>query len=480
MGLAAFPTALVSFWTLITTLFFTIATAAFGAIIPIDDVEAAWNNEHTTESDIATANVIIPRIVFTPCPSADIPSFTTSFAPRPSSTSPLTRRSRMISPTDTMASNLWRAHVEYGAFVPPVAPKHALSLVTRFGSSSQNPLFSGDNSDASELPYLSTDHVESRTDSPSSTGGSSLDSSFDSALLAAALFDDSDSDDESSVESFNSQLSVFSPTPKMPRSSSRPLLQLQIGSTSENVEPSTPSPVDSGYGSRPDTPFIDKDTESKALEAASFRVEESSFISTENIPADASLADVTSSLKLFHHVAPVKSAATQGPILPQIVLFDEEGRVIDAAIDDQRADFFKSIVFNAEDVDSPYGGLMPISEVEHLAPCAIAPHVPGNVSTKRSAAGADLDRAFLSLTGPRSQLAHSVTSVYPNCSRASTVALYCIGEEEEEDVDVEEVAMELRAEEFAGTESADCEGDKQLIVLTTKEQDSVCLPVRNI
>ncbi|KAG8723401.1 hypothetical protein FRC09_003467 [Ceratobasidium sp. 395] len=362
LGMFAISNILACFWTLTTTLFFTITTAAFGAY-PTGDVKARLceEEENSAESNIDTADLLIPHIVFAAHSLTGSPSFTSTVSPH-SFTSRLTLRNRMLSPSDTVASNLWRTYLEHDAFVP-LGPKKSEPPVAPSGSPSpRNPLRSDDNGDVSELPYLTKDHTESVPDSPLSSprGIASTSSSFDSNLLATMLYYGSDSDDETatsaSVESVDSEAMVVCPTPKILRSSSRPVLGLQITCDVTDVEPSSPSPVDSGYGSRPDTPFVEKETEPKPLEDVSTCG--GSFFSTQNVPTedDASTAD----LKLLRHAAPAKNVANQGPTLPQIVLFDEQGRVIDHALGDQHTDSSKSISFDFES-ESAYGGLMPVS-----------------------------------------------------------------------------------------------------------------------
>ncbi|KAG9119850.1 hypothetical protein FRC07_004921, partial [Ceratobasidium sp. 392] len=387
LGVFAISNIFVCFWTLTTTLFFTLTTVAFHAY-PTGDVKARLceeEEENLAESEIQTADILIPRIIFAAHPSTDSPSFTSSFVPRHSFTSRATLRNRMLSPSDTVASNLWRTYLEHSAFVLP-RPNNNTSSVTP-SSSPQYSLRRSDNGDTSELPYLTKDRTESASDFPllSSPVISLTGSGLDSNLLATMLYYDGDSDDETdastSVESAEFQAMVVCPTPGIPRSSSRPVLQLQIVSGATDVEPSSPSPVDSGYGSRPDTPFLEKDTEPKALDDVSTCGD--SLLSAQNVPTenDALSAD----LKLLHHAAPAKHVANQGPTLPQIVLFDEQGRVIDRALGDQRTNSGWPIS-QVED-ESPYGGLAYEFEQDEttVTPAAVA-----------SSNSAILDRAFLS------------------------------------------------------------------------------------
>lgn len=433
------------FWTLITSHFSTTATV-------IDDVESGtWEQEAsytTVASDEETAYAPIPHILFTSPSSVRFHSYTSAISLCRTHVASPALRKRMFSPTtDTVASNLWRSLVRYGNRSAFTEPQRAQPAVVRPFSPAQDSLFGDNNNsnDASELPYLCVDLEDSEADSPTSSEGDSSLDRFDRRLLSSLLFEDSDSDDDStiasSIESLRSQDDVC-PAPRMPHSS-RPILKLETSSYAVDVESSSPSPVDSGYGSRPDTPFIEKDAVTKmpeALSPESSPLDECSPIVFSQNPAVAASPEETHA-SLADRVLGAKPVANvaQGHIIPRIVLTDEVGRMVDLTYDAEELN-------HAEDpTDSAYGGLMSVVEEEYVAPLVLAPaptssRVPANMKMKDVAAGAVVDRVFVSAVPSRARLAHfTATPVYNNCRRAPTLILDSVGEEEEEE---EERAVE--------------------------------------
>ncbi|QRV88796.1 hypothetical protein RhiJN_16814 [Ceratobasidium sp. AG-Ba] len=329
----------------------------------------------------------------------------------------------MISPADTIASTLWRTHRGHGAFVPHPTREKALPAVAHLGSLASQTRLRGDhNSGTSELPYLTKDCMESPTDCPPppSPGIFSSGSGLASNFFSSMLFYDSDSDDETaantSVESVGSQAIISHPTPKIPWPSSRPVLHVEITPrSSTDSESSSPSPVDSGYASRPDTPFLEKDVGSKTLDVAPTYTENSRF-SPENIPTenDASSAG----LKLVHHAACAKEIGIQGPTLPQIVLVDEQGRVVDRAL----GDVSRSAGLDTYDDESPYGGLVPACETGPVATLNMTPKPP----------------VFVDQIPAPAIILPTASVYFRHCYPASTFVLEAV-EEEEVDAEIEEL-----------------------------------------
>ncbi|KAF8603810.1 hypothetical protein BDV93DRAFT_125426 [Ceratobasidium sp. AG-I] len=349
----------------------------------------------------------------------------------------------MFSPADTIASNLWHSLVRYGNRSAPAEPQCARPTVVRPDSPAQDSLFgdNNNNNDASELPYLCVDLEESEADSPTSSEGDTSVDRFDRRLLSSLLFDDSDSDDDStiasSIESLRSQDIDVCPTPRLSHSSSRPILKLETASYIVDVELSSPSPVDSGYGSRPDTPFVEKDSVSKRVEAPSSTsspFDECSPIVFSQNPAVADSPEEALASP-GNHILGAKTVAnvTQGHVIPRIVLTDEANRMVDLTYDDEE---FK---FTEEPADSPYGGLMSIVEEEHAVPVLPTPapalsRVSSNMKIQSIAAGAVVDRAFVSVVPSRARVTRfTPTPTHNHCRRAPTIVLGCVGEEEEEE-----------------------------------------------
>ncbi|CAE6452260.1 unnamed protein product [Rhizoctonia solani] len=275
-----------------------------------------------------------------------------------------------------------------------------------------------DSSDDTELPYLCTEPAEIKgiayTPLPVvDTFGPEIDS----ALLMAML-----SGDDVAVETIEHSVS------------SRPTLYINTTPIVGSLVLSAPSPVDSGYGSRPDTPLVDTCEGYGSDESTWSPVDDTSSISDESSNTHM-LFEGFSDAKYWNHVTDAKatSPASQGPVIPRIVLSDEEGRVVEATIDGQFGVFSRPEPSTVDqDADSPYGGLMSFAAPGDLEPASPVSCVSPVSKLRSSATGAVPDRAFVSLVRPRT--AHSATTpVYHNRHRAPTFVLDCVGEEEEEE-----------------------------------------------
>ncbi|CAE6417555.1 unnamed protein product [Rhizoctonia solani] len=328
----------------------------------------------------------------------------------------------MISPDDTMVARLWCTHLEYTSTSRLEPKETALNLLPRpvlsVGTSSSH---DDNNDDTSELPYLCTEPVEAKgmgfIDLPS---GDSFGLEIDSAVLMAML----SGADDSAVEVTGNQVH------------SRPVLHINPTSITGNIVLSTPSPVDSGYGSRPDTPLADVCGGYGSDESVWSPVDDMSSISDDSSNTHT-LFDQISDAKYWHHVTDAKTTipSPQGPIVPRIVLSDEEGRIVEVTINNlseggsqQRASP------DDQDTDSPYGGLMLLATLDNVAPVSPVVCSPAISKIRNSASGAVLDRAFVSPTRSRTTTAPLVaTPVYHNRHRASTFVLDCVGEEEDEE-----------------------------------------------
>ncbi|KAF8757702.1 hypothetical protein RHS01_03334 [Rhizoctonia solani] len=275
----------------------------------------------------------------------------------------------MISPGDTMATRLWRAHLEYTSTSRLDSKQNALNFLPRPVLSVGTPSSHEDsNNDTSELPYLCTEPVETNsTEFIGLPSGDSFGSEIDGAVLMAMLSGDSDSTSEDTEEWVHS----------------RPILQINPISIAGNIVLSAPSPVDSGYGSRPETPSTDGCGGYGSDGSAWSPVDDTSSISDDSSNTHTLFSDA----KYWDHVADAKTAipAFQGPVIPRIVLSDEEGRVIETTFDSlfEKPSQLKAPVAN-QDVDSPYGGLMsPTLDV--IEPAASATYTPITSKIRNSA-----------------------------------------------------------------------------------------------
>ncbi|CUA78218.1 hypothetical protein RSOLAG22IIIB_02837 [Rhizoctonia solani] len=349
----------------------------------------------------------------------------------------------MILSGDTMSGSLWRARLEYANTSCTESRQTALSLVQRLAPSvGVSP--SRNNNDVSELPYLCTDLVEGKGNEYTSFPTvDSLNPDVETAYLMAVL-----SGDDDGTESIEH---------------SRPVLYIKPFSLVGDMKLSAPSPVDSGYGSRPSTPSVGT--------CAGYESDESNWS-----PADDtfSISDESSNTHMlpegfsdakYHHVSDAKAPnpAPQGPVIPRIILSDEEGRVVEATIDDQFEGVFLSEFSSVdEDADSPYGGLMSLATPENLEPLFPASCTSPVSNIRHSATGAVLDRAFVPLIRPR--ITPSViTPVCHNRHRAPTFVLDCVGEEEAEEIqrDEEECARVLFVLEEEQDEYVELEMDAE-------------------
>ncbi|ELU43490.1 hypothetical protein AG1IA_02471 [Rhizoctonia solani AG-1 IA] len=323
----------------------------------------------------------------------------------------------MISPGDTMATRLWRAHLEYTSTSRLDSKQNALNFLPRPVLSVGTPSSHEDsNNDTSELPYLCTEPVETNsTEFIGLPSGDSFGSEIDGAVLMAMLSGDSDSTFEDTEEWVHS----------------RPILQINPISIAGNIVLSAPSPVDSGYGSRPETPSTDGCGGYGSDGSAWSPVDDTSSISDDSSNTHTLFSDA----KYWDHVADAKTAipAFQGPVIPRIVLSDEEGRVIETTFDSlfEKPSQLKAPVAN-QDVDSPYGGLMsPTLDV--IEPAASATYTPITSKIRNSAFGAVLDRAFVRPTRYRTATTPLIAA--PVCydhHHTPTFVLGCVGEQEEE------------------------------------------------
>ncbi|CAE7222890.1 unnamed protein product [Rhizoctonia solani] len=347
----------------------------------------------------------------------------------------------MISSGDTMAGSLWRARLEYAntpclkskQTAPPLFPQLASTFAASGGNNSN---------EVSELPYLNTDLVETKgIDYTSLSTGDSLGSEVDTEFLMDML-----SGDDTGIGHSGH---------------SRPVLYINPVSLMGNPVLSAPSPVDSGYGSRPSTPSVDTCGGYGSDESTWSPVDDTSSISDESSNTHM-LPEGFSDAKYWNLVTDAKafSPAPQGPVIPRIVLSDEEGRVVQAIIVDQ----FEGVPLPEpssadEDADSPYGGLMSSVTPENFEPTSPVSCVSPVSNLRHSATGAVLDRAFVS---SRPRTTHSaITPVYHGRHRAPTFVLDCVGEEEEQRGEEECVralfVLEEEQDECAGSEvGVDC------------------------
>ncbi|KAH7335369.1 hypothetical protein B0J17DRAFT_769993 [Rhizoctonia solani] len=322
----------------------------------------------------------------------------------------------MISPDDTLAVNLWPTHLKYANTSCLESKQTALSLLSRPPSVEACP---SNSNDTSELPYLCAEPVE--TKGFEYTSLSTINSSdIDNALLMAML-----SGEDIAVGAIEHSVH------------SRPTLYINPISLVGNVVVSAPSPVDSGYGSGPGTPLVGMCGGYGSDEWSP--VDDTSSISDESSNTHM-LSEGFSDAKYCDHVTDAKTfaPAPQGPVIPRIVLSDEEGRVIEATLDNQFEAFSRLKSSSAdEDADSPYGGLMSLVAPENIEPASSVSCIPAASKIRNSATGAVLDRAFVSLI--RSQTTPSVTApVYHNRHRAPAFVLDCVREEEEQRDEIEE------------------------------------------
>lgn len=372
---------------------------------------------------------------------------------------------KMISSNDMMASNLWRVNSEL-ASPPPFKHGHpTLPSTVRPVSPAQFSLSSNDdNNDISELPYLSTEPIESRANVslPPPMADPSIDSKINGTLLAT-LFGDNHRG-ATSIRSIGFEGTAI-PSVRKP---SRPVLVIDLVSRSDYPEPSTPSPVDSGYGSRPDTPFVDKNGGSK-VEANWSPVDDLSSLSDESISTHEALSDGK-----YAHMYP-GYAKTNGPdqglAIPRIILSDEDGRVSDAVFDDQCEGWISSPPFAFdEDIDGPYGGLMPSVASDCTEFTVPIPCVRADSKVRSSATGAVLDRAFVPFVRPHGQSTPSnSTFTYRNAHCTPTFVLGCVGEEGEEDAEIvsheELVAAEATPPVWNGEDGTEERGSAEIRIV---------------
>ncbi|CAE6406120.1 unnamed protein product [Rhizoctonia solani] len=316
----------------------------------------------------------------------------------------------MISPDHNLAVNLWPTHLKYANTSCLESKQTALSLLSRPPPVEASP---SDNNDTSELPYLCTEPVGAKSfEFTSVSTVNSLD--IDNALLMAML-----SGDETAAGAIEHSVH------------SRPTLYINPVSLVGNVVISAPSPVDSGYGSGPGTPLVGMCGGYGSDEWSP--VDDTSSISDESSNIHM-LSEGFSDAKYWDHVTDAKAftPAPQGPVIPRIVLSDEEGRVVEATIDNQFEVFPRPESSPTdEDADSPYGGLMSLAAPENIEPASSVSCIPTASKIRNSATGAVLDRAFVSLI--RSRATPSVaTSAYYSRHHAPTFVLDCVGEEEEQ------------------------------------------------
>ncbi|KAG8763290.1 hypothetical protein FRC11_004866 [Ceratobasidium sp. 423] len=351
----------------------------------------------------------------------------------------------MILSEDTMAASLWRAHFEYANTSCSGSKQTASSLHPR-PASSVEVSSNDDSSNDTELPYLYTE--------PTGTKGIEYTSvpiidtfgpEIDSASLMAML-----SGDDAAVETIEHSVS------------SRPTLYINPISIMGNMVLSAPSPVDSDYGSRPDTPSVEMCGGYGSDESTWSPVDDTSSISEESSNTHM-LFEGFSDAKYWNHVTDAKATnpASQGPVIPRIVLSDEEGRVVEATIDDQFGVFSRPGPSTVDqDADSPYGGLMSFAAPGDLEPAPPVSCVSPVSKLRSSATGTVLDRAFVSLVRPRT--AHSATiPVYHNHRRAPTFVLNCVGEEEQQRDEDEEECVRV--------------GAGNILFMLEEEQDEGCM-----
>ncbi|CEL61908.1 hypothetical protein RSOLAG1IB_04658 [Rhizoctonia solani AG-1 IB] len=324
----------------------------------------------------------------------------------------------MISPDDTMAARLWFTHLDYTNTSRSERKQTALNSVSRpvspIGKSSSQ---DDNDEDTSELPYLCTEPAEAKgigfIDLPS---GDSFGSEIDSAALMAML----SGVNETAVEVTEH------------RGYSRPVLHITPISATGNMARSTPSPVDSGYGSRPDTPLTDACGGYGSDESAWSPVDDTSSISDDSSNTHTLLSQFSDE-KYWHHVTDAKAAipAPQGPIIPRIVLSDEEGRVVEFSFNNLSGGISQPV---DQDADSPYGGLMFLAAPEHVGSVSPTVYAPATSNIRNSAFGAVLDRAFVSPIRPRTTTTPlTAAPIYHYRHRASTFVLNCVGEGKEEE-----------------------------------------------
>ncbi|KAJ1306721.1 hypothetical protein OPQ81_007710 [Rhizoctonia solani] len=316
----------------------------------------------------------------------------------------------MISTDDSMAASLWRAHLGYASTSCLESKKTAFSLRQPLSSVVTSSPSDDSSNDTSELPYLCTEPVESKSiDCTSLSTLSSMDPNIDNALLMAMLTGDNFAT-EATGRSVNSG----------------PILYIDPISIKANMVLSAPSPVDSGYGSRPDTPIFDI-CGGYALDESSWSpVDDTSSISDESSNTHI-LPEGFSDAKYWNYVTDAKAASPvpQGPVIPRIVLSDEEGRVVEATIDDPFCVFTQSKPTAVdEDADGPYGGLMSLVVPENIKPASPSSHVPPASNPRIT--------AFVSLIQPRTTPS-ATTSIYHNSHHVPTFVLDYVEEEEEEE-----------------------------------------------
>ncbi|CAE6516120.1 unnamed protein product [Rhizoctonia solani] len=358
----------------------------------------------------------------------------------------------MISSGDTMAGSLWHARLEY-ANTSCLESKQTTQLQSSIEVSPSN-------NDVSELPYLCTDLVETKgVEYASLPTMDSLDSDIDTAFLLAML-----SGDDTGIEGM--EYSVCS----------RPVLYINPVSLVGDMVLSAPSPVDSGYGSRPATPSVETCGEYESDESSWSPADDTFSLSDESSNTHTPFSDAN----YWNHVtdAKVASPAPQGPVIPRIILSDPEGRVAEVAIDDQfdAISLLESSPVD-EDADSPYGGLMSLAAPGDPEPASLVSCVYPVSNLRHSATGTVLDRAFVSLIRPRTTPS-VITPVYHNRHRAPTFVLDCVGEEEEEQRDEQKCVRALFVLEEEQDECAELEmmdGDCSVIGVSVDYDGAECL-----